>query len=40
MWLGAAYGGLDGFKKGLKLTAEWFTDPENLRRYKSGIYNI
>lgn len=38
--LGAAYGGLDGFKKGLKLTAEWFTDPENLRRYKSGIYNI
>jgi len=35
-----AYGGLDGFKKGLKLTAEWFTDPENLRRYKSGIYNI
>ncbi len=34
------YGGLNGFKRGLKLTAEWFADPENLRRYKSGIYNI
>ncbi|MGE4421182.1 MAG: NAD-dependent 4,6-dehydratase LegB [Pseudodesulfovibrio sp.] len=34
------FGGLDGFKRGLKLTAEWFADPDNLRRYKSDIYNI
>lgn len=24
---------------GLRLTVEWFTKPENLRRYKSDIYN-
>ena len=34
------FGGIDGFKRGLKLTAEWFGDPENLRMYKSTIYNI
>jgi NAD dependent epimerase/dehydratase len=34
------FGGLDGFKRGLKLTAEWFADPDNLRRYKADIYNI
>ena len=34
------FGGLDGFKRGLKLTADWFGDPENLRRYKADIYNI
>lgn len=26
-------------KEGLTRTIEWFSDPENLRRYKSGIYN-
>ena len=34
------YGGRDGFRRGLKETAEWFTNPENLKKYKSDIYNI
>jgi len=34
------FGGMDGFKRGLKLTAEWFADLDNLRRYKADIYNI
>lgn len=34
------FGGLDGFKRGLKLTAQWFAEPGNLRRYKSDTYNI
>jgi len=35
-----AYGGREGFKRGLEDTAAWFTDPENLKRYKADIYNI
>lgn len=34
------YGGLDGFERGLRATAEWFSRPANLSRYKSGIYNL
>lgn len=34
------YAGIDGFKRGLAETAEWFTQPDNLRRYKTGEYNI
>jgi len=34
------FGGLDGFKRGLELTAKWFADGENLKRYKADIYNI
>ncbi|MBK9521667.1 MAG: SDR family oxidoreductase [Rhodocyclaceae bacterium] len=34
------YGGLDGFKQGLSRTIEWFSSPENLSRYKIGIYNL
>ena len=34
------YGGRDGFRRGLKETAEWFTNLENLKKYKSDIYNI
>jgi NAD dependent epimerase/dehydratase len=34
------YGGRDGFKRGLQDTAEWFTNPQNLQRYKADIYNI
>jgi NAD dependent epimerase/dehydratase len=34
------FGGLEGFKRGLALTAEWFSDPENLRQYKIDRYNI
>jgi dTDP-glucose 4,6-dehydratase len=35
-----SYGGREGFKRGLTETAEWFSHPENLRGYKSDIYNI
>lgn len=34
------YAGVEGLKRGLAETAEWFTQPENLRRYKAGTYNI
>jgi NAD dependent epimerase/dehydratase len=34
------YGGREGFKRGLAETAEWFTQADNLRRYKADIYNI
>jgi dTDP-glucose 4,6-dehydratase len=34
------YAGLDGFKKGLKKTIDWFTVEDNLKRYKTDIYNI
>ena len=34
------YGGLDGFRRGIQKTIEWFSDPENTRGYKSDIYNI
>jgi NAD dependent epimerase/dehydratase len=34
------YTGLDGFKKGLMETIEWFTQSDNLSSYKSGIYNL
>ncbi|MEH6591051.1 MAG: NAD-dependent 4,6-dehydratase LegB [Halioglobus sp.] len=35
-----AYGGLDGFERGLSETIEWFTDPKNLSSYKADIYNV
>jgi len=35
-----SYGGREGFKLGLTETAEWFTQPDNLRRYKTDIYNL
>lgn len=34
------YGGLDGFRRGLAETVEWFGDPVNLARYKADIYNL
>ena len=34
------YGGLAGFKVGLKETADWFSDPRNLARYKNENYNV
>jgi NAD dependent epimerase/dehydratase len=34
------YGGLNGFKKGLAETVDWFTKPENLSCYKPDTYNI
>ena len=34
------YGGIEGFRRGLSETIAWFARSENLRRYKSGIYNL
>ena len=34
------YGGLDGFRRGISETAAWFTNSENLCRYKVGRYTI
>lgn len=30
------HGGLDGFKKGIEKTVEWFAEPANLARYPQG----
>ena len=35
-----AYGGREGFKRGLAETAEWFQDSVNIAGYKSDRYNI
>ncbi|EMN12980.1 NAD-dependent 4,6-dehydratase LegB [Leptospira borgpetersenii] len=35
-----AYSGLEGFKRGLTETIEWFRYPENLKSYKAEIYNV
>lgn len=34
------FGGLDGFRRGLQITAEWFSDPNNLSRYRPGTYGV
>lgn len=34
------YSGLEGFKRGLNKTIDWFKDPKNLAMYKSSLYNI
>ena len=34
------YAGRDGFKRGLVETIDWFTQSDNLRSYKSDIYNV
>jgi len=34
------YGGKEGFRRGLQETITWFTNNQNLARYKSDIYNI
>lgn len=34
------YAGLDGFRRGLAETVDWFTDPANLARYKADQYNL
>lgn len=34
------YAGVDGFRRGLAETIAWFSEPENLNSYKTGIYNI
>lgn len=35
-----AYAGVEGLRRGLQETVAWFTDPEHLRQYKPGEYNI
>ena len=35
-----AYGGWDGFRRGLAETVAWFLERENLSRYKADIYNV
>jgi NAD dependent epimerase/dehydratase len=35
-----AYAGHEGFRRGLAETVEWFLDPDNLKNYKTDIYNI
>ncbi|WP_078125515.1 NAD-dependent 4,6-dehydratase LegB [Leptospira alexanderi] len=35
-----AYGGIDGFRRGLGETVEWFLDSKNLSQYKTDIYNL
>ncbi len=35
-----AYGGLDGFTRGLEQTVQWFINPQNLAAYKADRYNI
>ena len=34
------YPGIEGLKRGLRETIDWFGQPDNLRRYKAGLYNI
>lgn len=34
------YSGLDGFARGLSETAQWFTDPTNLSRYRTDRYTV
>ena len=34
------FGGLDGFSKGLSITANWFSNPKNLERYSSEKYLV
>jgi dTDP-glucose 4,6-dehydratase len=35
-----AYGGIDGFRRGLAETAAWFSNADNLADYKVDLYNI
>ena len=35
-----SYGGLNGFRRGLAHTVEWFSDRDNLTRYRPGNYAI
>jgi dTDP-glucose 4,6-dehydratase len=34
------YGGIEGFRRGLAHTIQWFSDGRNLGRYKSDVYNV
>ena len=34
------YGGRDGFRRGLAITADWFSNPSNLKLYRPGTYVV
>jgi len=34
------YGGLEGFRRGLTKTIDWFTSGDNLAHYKTEQYNL
>ncbi|WP_367606882.1 NAD-dependent 4,6-dehydratase LegB [Legionella sp. W05-934-2] len=34
------YSGIEGFRRGLSETIDWFSNPDNLKHYKSNQYNI
>ena len=34
------FGGIEGFRRGLRATADWFRDPANLASYKAHVYNV
>ena len=34
------YAGLDGFRRGLSITAKWFSDPKNHARYRTDGYTV
>lgn len=34
------FDGINGFKRGLEITSKWFSDPNNLSKYKSNSYII
>lgn len=34
------FDGIDGFREGLRVTAQWFTDPTNLARYRTDAYVV
>ncbi len=34
------FAGRDGLRRGLSETVAWFTQPHNLRRYKTEVYNL
>ena len=34
------YAGIEGFRRGIKETAEWFSSPSNLKFYRPDSYGI
>lgn len=34
------YAGLQGLRRGLEETVEWFSKPENIKQYKTHLYNL
>lgn len=34
------FAGPEGFKRALSKTINWFTDPDNLRKYRTDVYNL